>query len=63
MLLYMDTNTVDNQSKPEEKVNYGKGYGKRPLWQWILIYVVIGAIAYSLIYYFFLKGETSLLGY
>ncbi len=27
-------------------------YGKRPMWQWILIYVVIGAIIYGLIYYF-----------
>lgn len=33
---------------------YGKGYGKRPLWQWILIYVVVGAIIYGLIYYFVL---------
>ncbi len=29
-----------------------KGYGKRPLWQWILIYVVVGAIVYGVIYYF-----------
>lgn len=28
-------------------------YGKRPLWQWILIYVVIGALVYFAIYYFF----------
>ena len=28
------------------------GYGKRPLWQWVLIYVVIGAVIYGLIYYF-----------
>lgn len=31
---------------------YSKGYGKRPLWQWILIYLVIGGIVYFLIYYF-----------
>jgi flagellar basal body-associated protein FliL len=31
-----------------------RGYGKRPLWQWILIYVVIGAIIYGAVYYFFL---------
>lgn len=30
-----------------------KGYGKRPLWQWIVLYVIIGAIVYGLIYYFF----------
>ncbi len=28
------------------------GYGKRPLWQWIVIYLIIGAIVYGLIYYF-----------
>lgn len=33
------------------------GYGKRPLWQWILIYVVIGGVVYAAIYYFILgKG-------
>jgi flagellar basal body-associated protein FliL len=30
-------------------------YSKRPLWQWILIYIVIGAIVYGAIYYFFMK--------
>lgn len=29
-------------------------YGKRPLWQWVLIYVVIGGIVYAAIYYFVL---------
>ena len=28
-----------------------KGYGKRPLWQWILIYVVLAAIVYAIIYF------------
>lgn len=28
------------------------GYGKRPLWQWILIYVIVGGIVYFLVYYF-----------
>ncbi len=27
-------------------------YGKRPLWHWIVLYVVIGVIVYGLIYYF-----------
>lgn len=31
---------------------YGSGYGKRPLWQWILIYLVVGGIVYGIIYYF-----------
>ncbi len=28
------------------------GYGKRPLWQWVVLYVIIGAIVYGAIYYF-----------
>lgn len=27
-------------------------YGNRPIWQWVLIYLVIGAVVYGLIYYF-----------
>lgn len=30
----------------------GGGYGKRPLWQWILIYLVVGGVVYGLVYYF-----------
>lgn len=43
--------------EPEEK----RSYGKRPLWQWIAIYVVLGIIAYGIIYYLFLgkKGNYS----
>jgi len=29
------------------------GYGKRPLWQWIAIYVVVGGLLYGLVYYFY----------
>lgn len=28
-----------------------KSYKKRPLWQWIAFYLVIGGIIYSLLYY------------
>lgn len=27
-------------------------YGKKPLWQWVVIYLIIGAIVYAAIYYF-----------
>ena len=30
-------------------------YGKRPLWQWVVIYGVIGLIVYGLVYYFVLS--------
>ncbi|MDP3997256.1 MAG: hypothetical protein Q8P73_02015 [bacterium] len=42
----MDNNQDNTDQKPV------RGYGKRPLWQWILIYVVIGAMVYFVIYYF-----------
>lgn len=28
-------------------------YGKRPLWQWIVLYVVVGGAIYGVVYYFF----------
>lgn len=33
------------------------GYSKRPLWQWIAIYAVIGIILYGAVYYFFLAKK------
>ncbi len=38
-----------------------EGYGKRPLWQWVLLYVVVGGVVYAGIYYFVLakKGGYS----
>lgn len=31
---------------------YKSSYGERPLWQWIVLYAVIGLVVYGLIYYF-----------
>ena len=39
----------------EEKKSYG--YGKKPLWQWVVIYLVIGVLVYGVIYYFFLAKK------
>lgn len=36
-----------------------KGYGKRPLWQWIVIYLIIGLIVYGVIYYLVLARKSS----
>lgn len=35
------------------------GYNKRPLWQWIVIYVILGAIIYGVVYYFFLNKNNG----
>ena len=44
----------------EEAVpNNKSGYGKRPLWQWLAIYIVIGVVIYGAIYYLFLKNNNS----
>jgi hypothetical protein len=39
-----------------KKEESGRGYGKRPLWQWVLLYVLIGGVIYYLVYYFFFRG-------
>jgi heme/copper-type cytochrome/quinol oxidase subunit 2 len=43
-----------------------KGYGKRPVWQWVLIYLVIAIIVYGVIYLLFIRdsgGSTGTGGY
>ncbi len=42
-----------------EETKYAGGYGKRPLWQWIVIYLVVGLIVYGLIYYFVLAKRVG----
>ena len=55
---------ADNQTPPTTPTpgsGKGGGYGKRPLWQWIVIYVVLAIIVYGVIYYlaFGRKGSSS----
>ena len=52
---YMENNGYSSNGKTAEddpRKSWNKKYGKRPLWQWILIYIVIGAVVYGAIYYF-----------
>ncbi|HSX41271.1 MAG TPA: hypothetical protein VLF21_01340 [Candidatus Saccharimonadales bacterium] len=39
----------------EQTPNKG-GYGKRPMWQWVLLYVVVGGVLYYLAYVLFFSG-------
>lgn len=39
----------------QQSSDQSTGYGKRPAWQWVLIYVVGAIIVYGLIYYLFLR--------
>ncbi len=34
-----------------------KGYGKRPMWQWVALYIIVGGLAYYLIYIVFFRGQ------
>lgn len=36
-----------------------ESYGKKPLWLWILIYVILAAIIYAAVYYFFFAKSGS----
>ncbi len=47
-----------------EETAGNKGYGKRPMWQWVVIYLIIGLVVYGLIYYFVIakKGGSSMYG-
>ncbi len=39
----------------EKQPDRQKGYGKRPVWQWVVIYLVVAVVVYGLIYYFFVR--------
>lgn len=41
----------------EESQQKTSRYGKRPLWQWIVLYLIIGALVYGLVYYFVLSKK------
>jgi len=44
----------------EETVqNTSGGYNKRPLWQWLVIYLILGVVIYGAIYYFFLSKNNN----
>lgn len=51
---------MEPDKTPESKKP--KGYGKRPLWQWIAIYLVVGIIVYFLIYLLFFNSNGSMGG-
>ncbi len=47
------------QGEQNNKGGYGKSYGKRPMWQWIVLYVVVGGIVYYLAYLMFFSGQAG----
>ncbi len=49
------TPSTNNQATPPKK----GGYGKRPLWQWIVIYLIIGGILYAGVAYWYVHRSGS----
>jgi len=56
----------NKQSTPSAK----SGYGKRPIWQWVALYVIVAAIVYFAVYLIFFhhtgtsgSGSTGTFGY
>jgi predicted lipoprotein with Yx(FWY)xxD motif len=45
---------AEEEAKTKKQVEKKASYGKRPLWQWFLIYVVVGGILYALVYFFYI---------
>lgn len=41
----------------DNSVKTKSAYGKRPLWQWIALYVVVGIIVYGAIYYGYMRKQ------
>jgi len=45
------------QDDPKTPQKSPKGYGKRPVWQWVAIYLIVAVVVYGLIYYIFFNGN------
>ena len=46
-------NQTETPAAPDQANQPAKGYGKRPMWQWVLIYLVIAIIVYGAVYLLF----------
>jgi hypothetical protein len=45
--------------KEQQNNKPAKGYGKRPVWQWVLIYLVLAVVVYGLIYVLFIGNGSD----
>jgi hypothetical protein len=44
-----------DSGEPQKDSSPTKGYGKRSVWQWVVIYLIVAIVLYGLIYYFFIR--------
>jgi hypothetical protein len=55
---------MDEEEQEENKQPVKKSsYGKRPVWQWVVIYLVLAVIIYGLIYIVFIHKGSGSSGY
>ena len=71
----MEPETPANQPTPTEPTEQpaapetppaqspAKGYGKRPAWQWVVIYIVVAIVLYGLAYLIFFHKSGTTGGY
>ncbi len=52
-----------DQAPQQQNNKPGKGYGKRPMWQWVVIYLVVAVVVYGLIYLVFIHKSGTGGGY
>jgi len=45
--------------KKGEDYSKKSGYGKRPIWFWILVYLVVAAVIYGVIYYIVVNRKST----
>ena len=51
--------TDEKGSGSEKSGGYGGGYGKKPLWMWIVLYVIVGGLVYWGIYAWYQSKNSS----
>ncbi len=49
----MEDKDIDTEPKPESTKGYGKKYGKRSVWWWVALYVIVAVVLYGVIYLVF----------
>ena len=52
---------MENEKDAKNDKGYVKSgmYSKRPLWQWVIFYVVVAGLAYGLIFYIFMGRRNT----
>ena len=50
---------AEEQPTPVDEQKPTKGYGKRPMWQWVVLYLVVAIVVYGLVYLLFFHHHST----